>query len=130
MALIIYAEDDKLIACVVRNILGSAGHMVGVVEDGKSALLSIKVKQPALVMLDCSLPAMSGIEVLRQIRLTPTLCNLPVLMLTGRQSDKDVSLAAYAGADGYVKKPFDPDYLVFAAENLIHGGRSAGDMSH
>ncbi len=64
------------------------------------------------------------------MRLNRTLYDMPVMMLTGRQSEKDVNLAAYAGADGYVKKPFDPDYLIYVADSLLKDGRSAGQMAH
>ncbi len=130
MARIIYAEDDDIMGEIVRNTLGSAGHVVGIVENGKAALQAISIKLPELVILDCSIPELSGIEVLRAIRLSRDFYNTPVLMLTGRNSQRDVSLAAYAGADGYITKPFDPEYLIFLAESLIREGRSGGNMSH
>ncbi len=130
MARIIYAEDDDIMGEVVRDALASAGHVVGVVEDGKSALQAISIKLPALVILDCSIPELSGIEVLRSIRLNRDFYDTPVLMLTARNSQRDVDLAAYAGADAYIKKPFDTDYLIFLAESLLNEGRSGGNMSH
>lgn len=130
MARIIYAEDDDLMGELVRDALASAGHIVGVVENGKAALQAINIKLPELVILDCSIPELSGIEVLRSIRLSRRLYNMPVLMLTARTSQRDISLAAYAGADGYIKKPFDPDYLIFLADSLLTDGRSGGNMSH
>ncbi|MEH6758448.1 MAG: response regulator transcription factor [Parasphingorhabdus sp.] len=130
MARIIYAEDDDIMGEIVRDTLASVGHVVGLVGTGKAALKAINIKQPQLVILDCSIPELSGIEVLRSIRLSRDLYNTPVLMLTARTSEKDVSLAAYAGADGYIKKPFDPEYLIFLAESLLREGRSGGNMSH
>ena len=62
------------------------------------------------------------------MRLSRTLYDMPVLMLTGRRSEKDVSLAAYAGADAYVKKPFDPEYLLFIADSLLEEGRAGGNL--
>lgn len=130
MSLIIYAEDDELMAAIVRNTFATVGHVVGVVPDGRAALHSIKVKKPQLAILDCTIPEMSGIEVLREIRNTHGLFDLPVLMLTARSSEGDVDLAAFAGADAYVKKPFDHDYLIYVAENLIKHGRNGGQMAH
>lgn len=129
MSLIIYAEDDQLMAQIVRNTLNTAGHIVGLVEDGKTALQAIWLKKPALVILDCSMPEMSGIDVLREMRLNSSMTDIPVLMLTGRQSSMDVSLAAYAGADGYIKKPFDPEYLIYTVECLLKDGRKGGQMA-
>lgn len=128
MARIIYAEDDQLTAEIVRRTLARDGHVVGVVADGNSALRAIALKHPALVILDCVIPKLSGIQVLEKIRLNQAMYNVPVLMLTGRQSDKDVDLAAYAGADAYVKKPFDPEYLLFVAGSLLKDGRAGGNL--
>lgn len=128
MARIIYAEDDELMGEIVRNTLATDGHIVGVVPDGQSALRAIALKKPDLVILDCSMPELSGIQVLERMRLNQTMYNMPVLMLTGRQSEKDVNLAAYAGADAYVKKPFDPEYLLFVAGSLLEEGRAGGNM--
>lgn len=130
MARIIYAEDDNIMSELVREALGTAGHVVGVVEDGKSALQAITLKQPELIILDCSIPELSGMEVLRAIRLHRDFYQTPVLMLTARNSDKDMQLAAYAGADAYIKKPFDPDYLIFLADSLLKDGRAGGNMAH
>lgn len=130
MARIIYAEDDDVMAEIVRDTLGREGHVVGVVEDGLHALSAIRIKSPALVILDCSIPGLSGIEVLREIRLNRQFYDMPVLMLTARSSERDFDLAAYAGADAYIKKPFDPDYLVFLTESLLQEGRSGGNMAH
>lgn len=128
MARVIYAEDDELMGEIVRDTLARDGHVVGVVNDGQSALQAILLKRPDLVILDCLIPALSGIQVLEKIRLSQALYDMPVLMLTGRQSDKDVNLAAYAGADAYVKKPFDPEYLLFVAGSLLEDGRSGGNL--
>lgn len=128
MARIIYAEDDDLMGEIVRSTLARDGHVVGLVTDGKAALQAITLKQPDLVILDCSIPELSGIQVLERMRLNQALYDMPVLMLTGRRSEKDVSLAAYAGADAYVKKPFDPEYLLFIADSLLEEGRAGGNM--
>lgn len=125
MALIIYAEDDELMADIVRSILSDAGHIVGIVGDGAAAFQAIKFKQPDLVILDCTLPGLPGIQVLRKMRIDPVLCDLPVLMLTGRNSQDDVNLAKFAGANEYLKKPFDPDHLVFIVENMLDAGSAA-----
>jgi len=128
MAKIIYAEDDELMGEIVRDTLTKDGHVVGVVPDGNAALRAIALKMPDLVILDCSMPELSGIQVLERMRLNQAMYDMPVLMLTGRRSEKDVNLAAYAGADAYVKKPFDPDYLLFVASTLLEEGRAGGNI--
>lgn len=119
MARIIVAEDDEIVAELVRDALMNAGHGVGILPDGNQALGVIRARLPDLVILDCNMPEMSGLLVLREMRKSPKLAHIPVLILTGRRSEKDVTLAMYEGADDYMKKPFDADELVFRVEELL-----------
>ena len=70
------------------------------------------------------MPEMNGLMVLRQIRTALALYHTPVLVLTGRQSSRDVDLAFNQGADDYMKKPFDPEELVFRVEELLENRRA------
>lgn len=119
MAHIIYAEDDELMAELVRVILQKEGHIVGLVGDGISALRAISAKHPDLVILDCNMPGLSGINVLSSMRVDSGLYEIPVLMLTSRSSEKDISLAKFAGANEYMKKPFDPHHLAFTVDTML-----------
>lgn len=119
MARIIIADDDEVIGEIARDALLASGHGAGLVTDGAEALRVVKARRPDLLILDCNMPGMSGVLVLRELRNTPALCDLPVMMLTGRRSAQDVDLAMFAGADAYVKKPFDPEELVFKVEELL-----------
>ena len=76
-------------------------------------------RRPDLVILDCNMPELSGVLVLRKMRDLAELADTPVLMLTGRQSARDSEIAYFAGADDYMTKPFDPDELVFRVEDLL-----------
>ncbi|MBV9528833.1 response regulator transcription factor [Sphingomonas sp.] len=124
MARIIIAEDDEVVSEIVRDALTDAGHVVGVLDDGSDALQAIKVKKPDLVILDCNMPAMNGLLVLREIRNRAEFSGMPVLVLTGRQSSRDVELAYSQGADDYMKKPFDPEELVFRVDELLSKPRT------
>ncbi len=119
MARIIVAEDDDLVSDIVREVLTKEGHLVGVVDNGADALRAIQLKKPDLVILDCMMPELSGLIVLREMRTSSTVYDTPVLVLTGRQGARDVELAYSQGADDYMKKPFDPDELVFRVEELL-----------
>ena len=124
MARIIVAEDDGIVSDIVREALTNAGHVVGVLDNGADALRAIQLKKPDLVILDCTMPELSGLIVLREMRTSSTVYDTPVLMLTGRQGARDVELAYNQGADDYMKKPFDPDELVFRVEELLEKHRS------
>lgn len=125
MALILLADDDELVGDVVRHALSARGHVVGLVENGADAVRVVEVKKPDLVILDCSMPKMSGIEALIKMRNSPVGCGIPVLMLTARRSERDVEIAMRAGASDYLKKPFDADQLVAIVELLLEKWRVA-----
>ena len=129
MALIILADDDELIGGIVREKLASRGHIVGVVTNGADALKAVWAKRPQLVILDCNMPEPSGINVLREIRKSLDLYETPVLMLTGRRSQADEDIALYEGANGYLKKPFDPEQLAFKVEELLAKDAAARPMA-
>jgi DNA-binding response OmpR family regulator len=119
VALILIADDDEIVVCLVRDALGARGHVVGALDDGLPVLGVVEFKLPELVILDCSMPELSGIEALRQIRTSRTCFATPVLMLTGRRSAADEEIAMRSGANDYLRKPFDPDQLVSRVEILV-----------
>ncbi|MFI8668173.1 response regulator transcription factor [Qipengyuania sp. NPDC077410] len=119
MPRIIVAEDDEIVAEIVRDTLIQAGHAVGVVQDGAAALDVIRAKRPDMVILDCSLPSMTGVQIVRQMRIDYDLWEIPALMLTARVSASDEDLAMYAGADEYMRKPFDPKKLLATVDVLL-----------
>ncbi|WP_374405124.1 response regulator [Pelagerythrobacter sp.] len=119
MARIIYAEDDKLIGELVQTVLMDSGHAVGVVPDGKAALAALALRRPDLLILDMSMPEMTGSQVLDKVRRDPSLYDLPVLIITARTSKADETIARSAGATEYLRKPFDPDELVVIVERLL-----------
>jgi DNA-binding response OmpR family regulator len=119
MALILIADDDEIVIQVVQDALSARGHAVGAVDDGLKVLSVVEFKRPALVILDCMMAEVSGIEALRQIRSSRTCYSTPVLMLTARCSKADEEIAMRHGADDYLRKPFGPDLLVARAERLI-----------
>ena len=125
MARIILAEDDEIVAEIVSTTLLAAGHAVGWLENGDAALRVMRQRPPNLAILDCNMPEISGILVLRAMRQSQLLCNIPVIMLTARAGLSDEQIARYGGADDYVTKPFDPRLLVAHVEALLAGRRDA-----
>ncbi|MEN2785051.1 response regulator transcription factor [Sphingomonas qilianensis] len=119
MALIIVAEDDEITGAIACDALMAYGHGAGLVQDGAEALRIVKARRPDLLVLDCSMPGMSGVLVLRELRKMEAFWDLPGMMLTGRRGAQDEEMARFAGADDYMKKPFDPDEFVFRVEELL-----------
>ncbi|MEG3178837.1 response regulator transcription factor [Sphingomonas sp. RB3P16] len=125
MARIIMADDDEIVAEIAIEALNAAGHAVGLLADGTDMMKVIRDRKPDLVILDCNMPEKNGIIVLREMRNTTEFYDTPVLILTGRRGERDVELAMYEGANDYMKKPFDPDELVFRVSELLEKRRIA-----
>ena len=103
-ARIVVVEDDDTIAMGLVQALKHAGHRVQHYDRGETALDAISSWRPHLVILDWMLPGVSGIEVLKYIRMQDP--DVPVIMLTAKTGEADRVDGLDAGADDYVLKPF------------------------
>ena len=119
MPFVIIADDDELVVEVVCAALGTRGHVVGKLSDGEAVCNVVELKRPDVVILDCAMANVSGMTALREIRASTKAFATPVLMLTARCSNADEEIAFIAGADDYLRKPFDPEELVVRVEALI-----------
>src|SRR5947208_3773510 len=106
---ILLVEDDPSIREVTALGLRSAGFEVSTASDGPSGLERFRAVAPDLVLLDVMLPRLDGLEVCRAIRRESTV---PVVILTARGDTIDVVVGLEAGADDYVRKPFEMPELV------------------
>ena len=124
-ARILLCDDDREVCDVVCAMLEAVGLKVEAVPSAEDALEQMRVKAPDLLVLDWSLPGMTGIELCRLLRREPKLQTLPVLFLTGHASSKDVVEAFASGADDYVVKPFRAPELGARIFGLLRRTRSA-----
>jgi two-component system response regulator MtrA len=108
-ARILLIEDDPSIREVTAIGLRNAGFTVDTADDGRAGLDRFETADVDLVLLDVMLPRMDGLEVARAIRRTSTV---PIVMLTARADTIDVVVGLEAGADDYVRKPFEVPELV------------------
>jgi DNA-binding response OmpR family regulator len=104
MAAILIAEDEARIAAFVDKGLRAAGHATTVAADGRVALEHAASGEFDLMILDIGLPGMSGFDVLEALRGQGS--NLPVIILTARDSVTDTVAGLEGGADDYMAKPF------------------------
>ena len=103
---VVVAEDDEDILRLVATRLDRDGYDVVQTRDGAQALATVRERKPALALLDVSMPALDGIEVLTRIRGDESLAGTRVMLLTAMAQETDVRRAFDAGADGYIRKPF------------------------
>ncbi len=122
---LLVAEDDALIGEGIQAALKMSGYVVDWVRDGNQALLSMSTEEYAACVLDISLPKLDGLGVLRALRQQRN--NIPVLVLTARDSREDKILGLDSGADDYLTKPFDLTELLARLRSLLR--RSAGSGS-
>lgn len=111
MATVLVADDDPDIRDLVAFKLEQSGVEVVTVGDGFAAVEACRRATPDLVLLDVMMPGMSGLDVCRVMRGDPSLAQIPVILLTARAQESDVSQGFEAGADDYVVKPFSPREL-------------------
>jgi two-component system phosphate regulon response regulator PhoB len=109
---ILVVEDEPDIAALVAYHLAKQSYRVHTASTGREALESLGGEPPDLVVLDWMLPELSGLEVLREMRLRPELAQIPVILLTARREEADRIEGLSAGADDYLAKPFSPQELV------------------
>jgi DNA-binding response OmpR family regulator len=117
---VLMIEDHDDTACLVRFILERNGYAVRHAPDGRNAKRLTETSEPPdLVLLDISLPSLSGLEVLRAIRSTPEWQRIPVIMLTANGRPESIAEATTLGATEYLKKPFSPEHLLRTVASFV-----------
>ncbi|CAI2549597.1 Transcriptional regulatory protein WalR [Apilactobacillus kunkeei] len=109
MAKILVVDDEKPITDIEKFNLEKEGYDVVVAYDGEEALQKVEEESPDLIILDLMLPKVDGLEVAREVRKTR---DMPIIMVTAKDSELDKVLGLELGADDYVTKPFSNRELV------------------
>ena len=87
--------------------------------DGEAGLISARLENPDLIILDLTMPERTGLEVLNHLRATEELKHVPVLVLTAQDDEDEIRRVREAGATEFMAKPFHPAKLVAAVEGLL-----------
>ncbi|PWB56408.1 MAG: DNA-binding response regulator [Anaerolineales bacterium] len=116
MTKILVVDDDLALSDVLAFAIRRAGFEVVNAHDGLSALEVFNKEMPDLIVLDWGLPRMDGLEVCTRIR---NESEVPIIMLTVRDTDDNVITALEAGADEYIIKPFSPRQLIARIRALL-----------
>ncbi len=119
---ILIVEDDELTAKALMSVLSNQKYAIEVATDGKAGWELVQAFAYDLIMLDVILPKLDGISLCQRLRHSGY--QMPILLLTGRDSSHDKVIGLDAGADDYVVKPFDPEELVARVRALLRRGGS------
>ena len=116
---ILLAEDDELLGSGIRAGLAQHGFQVDWVRDGVAAERELATGAYQAAVLDLGLPRQDGMEVLRTLRATPRTKELPVIIVTAKDTDRAVLEGFQSGANYYITKPFEPRELVDSVELIM-----------
>jgi DNA-binding response OmpR family regulator len=122
-ATVLVVDDEQTVRDTVALRLEQDGHNVITAADGREALERFRSDKPDLILLDLMLPELSGIEITRIIRAES---DVPILMLTARDSEIDKVVGLELGADDYVTKPFSLRELQARVRALLRRSEGAG----
>ncbi|MBD2246868.1 hybrid sensor histidine kinase/response regulator [Nostoc sp. FACHB-888] len=126
MSLTKTVKKDKILAVddvfdnllVLEAVLEDEDYEISLVEDSKIALAMVEESPPDLILLDVMMPEIDGYEFTRRIRQNPALPFIPILLLTAHYQSSVVE-GLDAGADDFIRKPFDPDELHARVRSLL-----------
>lgn len=116
---ILVAEDSITQAENLRFILKEHGFQVEVAKNGREAMGLLGAMRPDLVISDIVMPEMDGYELCRRIKADPETKYLPVILLTSLSSLNDILQGLKCGADHFITKPYQPDYLLARIQHIL-----------
>src|SRR5919112_2548216 len=121
-ARILIVEDEEPLTMLLRYNLEAEGYDVETTARGDEADTKLKERTPDLVVLDWTLPGLSGIELCRRLRARPETRQLPIIMLTARGEESERVRGLSTGADDYIVKPFSVPELLARVKGLLRRG--------
>lgn len=116
---VLVVEDDERVRRVEGLILSSAQLEIEEAKGGQEALDRLDQGKYDLVVLDLMMPEVDGMQVLKSIRSKPETEGLPVIVVTAKNSDREILEGFQSGANYYITKPFEPRELVDSVELIL-----------
>ena len=126
---VLVADDDPSLRALIEMLLTLEGYTVVIAFNGEDALEAVHDERPSLIILDVTMPGLSGIEVCQRLRARAGTRTVPILMLTAMDSSADMLLGFTSGADDYIIKPFEPIELVARVRSTLERSRHMRDVS-
>ncbi len=117
--LVLVADDDPDLVSLVTETLKHFGMDCDIARNGKQALDRARQHRPDAIVLDVNMIDLDGFEILKKLRNNPATEAIPVLLLTARNQESDITKGFESGADDYVIKPFQPWDLAKRLDKII-----------
>jgi two-component system phosphate regulon response regulator PhoB len=125
MASILIIEDHPTMRDAMRLVLEEGGHDVEEASDGEAGIEMARDRSPDVVLLDLSIPVVSGSEVLETLKSDPSTAGVLIVIVTAT-GEEGRRRALSQGADGYITKPFSPLALLKIVEQVLRGSAPSG----
>ena len=119
MALIYIVEDDESIREIETIALKNSNYIVSAFENAKEFYKKLDELVPDLILLDVMLPDESGYDIVRKLRKRPATQDIPIIMVTAKTTEMDMTKGLDGGADDYIKKPFSIMELITRVKALL-----------
>ncbi|TAN49765.1 MAG: PAS domain S-box protein [Methylococcaceae bacterium] len=116
---ILIAEDSRTQAEQLRYLLEQQGYQVTVAANGRAALAAAQARKPALLISDIVMPELDGYGLCRAIKSDDTLKDIPIILVTSLSDPHDVVDGLECGADNFIRKPYDGEYLLSRIQYLL-----------
>jgi DNA-binding response OmpR family regulator len=116
---VVIAEDSRIQAKILIKRLTEAGHAVRWAENGSAALAMVRERRPDIIISDIEMPVMTGYDFCKAVKTDPALRSVPFILMSTLSDPIDIIRGLEAGADNYVTKPYEPDYLLGRMRSLL-----------
>lgn len=116
---ILVADDDPIVLRFLEALLSDAGYEVCTAGDGEQALQKIREEKPDMVILDLVMPYRDGFDICRTVRQSPSTRTLPIIVLSMKDKESDIIRCFEAGADEFVRKPFNALELIARIRKIL-----------
>ncbi len=117
---VVIAEDSRIQSKILQKHLVQAGYQVRAASNGAEALELIRQTPPTIIISDIEMPEMDGYELCRLVKGDPAFRHIPLILLSTLGAPEDIIEGLHAGADNYVTKPYQAEYLLSRVASLLH----------
>ncbi|MBF0107763.1 MAG: response regulator [Magnetococcales bacterium] len=124
---ILVVDDIPDFRELMMELLDRGGYQCVMADNAEQARLMIEEERPDIILLDWVMPGVSGVELLRYLKAKVTYAQIPIIMVTARDSEEDRLRVLEIGADDYIVKPIKPPVLMARIQALLHQGTTGSD---